>query len=144
MDQTVHEIESQIDHTRRRLGSNLKELEQRVDAATDWREQFRKRPFVAMGLACTGGLALAAAVRPRSSSRAVRPERRSLSHVDARGQVREVWDNLQTALIGVATAQVKDYVGAMMPGFDEHYRRAQQRRTPAPDEAAVPHGPTRG
>lgn len=142
MDQTVHEIESQIDRTRRQLGSNLKELEQKVDAATDWREQFRARPFVAMGVACAGGLALGAALGPRSSSRARRPEHRSLSNAETRGQVRELWDNLQSALIGVAAAQMQGYVGKMLPGFEEQYRRVQQRRTSAPYEAAS-HGPTR-
>ena len=44
MAQTVDQIASQIDRTRERLGSNLKELEQKVDAATDWREHYRARP----------------------------------------------------------------------------------------------------
>ena len=38
MDETANQIEAHIDRTRERLGSNLRELESRVDAATDWRE----------------------------------------------------------------------------------------------------------
>ena len=33
----------------------------------------------------------------------------------------------QGALVGVATAQIKDYIGALVPGFDGHYRRVEQR-----------------
>ena len=42
-------------------------------------------------------------------------------------QARELWNNVQGALVGVATAQIKDYIGEMVPGFDDHYRRAEQR-----------------
>ena len=42
-------------------------------------------------------------------------------------QARELWNNIQAALVGVATAQIKDYIGDLVPGFDDHYRRAEQR-----------------
>jgi hypothetical protein len=44
MAEGFREIESEIDRSRQRLGSNVQELERRVDAAVDWREQFRARP----------------------------------------------------------------------------------------------------
>ena len=55
MDETANQIEAQIDRTRERLGSNLRELEDKVDAATDWREHFRERPHLFLGAAFIGG-----------------------------------------------------------------------------------------
>jgi len=63
MDETANEIEAHIDRTRERLGSNLRELEDKVDAATDWREQFRGRPHVFLGAAFVGGAMLARVLR---------------------------------------------------------------------------------
>ena len=64
MDETANEIEAQIDRTRERLGSNLRELEDKVDAATDWREHFRERPHLFLGAAFIGGVVLASALSP--------------------------------------------------------------------------------
>ena len=68
MDQTANEIEAHIDRTRDRLGSNLRELEHRVDAATDWREHFRERPHLFLAAAFAGGVMLGNALRRPSSS----------------------------------------------------------------------------
>ena len=70
MDETANEIEAQIDQTRERLGSNLRELEDKVDAATDWREHFRERPQLFLGAAFIGGVVLASALKPKSAGRA--------------------------------------------------------------------------
>ena len=59
MDETPREIEEHIDRTRERLGSHLKELEHKVEAATDWREHFRARPHFFLGAAFVGGAMLA-------------------------------------------------------------------------------------
>ena len=51
--------------------------------------------------------------------------------VDVTGSVQaqawELWNNVQGALVGVAGAGIKEYIGELRPGFDEHYRRAEQR-----------------
>jgi hypothetical protein len=130
MDDTANEIEAHIDSTRDRLGSNLRELEERVDAATDWRAHFRERPHLFLGAAVMGGVMLGNALRRRSSTR----ER---GHVDATravdvsgsvlAQAWELVNNVQGALVGVAGAGIKKYIGELVPGFDEHYRRAEQR-----------------
>jgi hypothetical protein len=39
-----------------------------------------------------------------------------------------LWDNVTAALVGVASARVKDYIAELVPGFDEQYTRAEQRR----------------
>ena len=131
MAQTVDQIASQIDRTRERLGSNLKELEQKVDAATDWREHYRARPYVMLGAACLGGVALAAALRDRDHDRTAGP-RAPLHAVprrgfDPRGSVLDLWDTVATALVAVASTAVKDQIAEWVPGFDEHFARAAQR-----------------
>ena len=130
MDETPREIEAHIDRTRERLGSHLMELEHRVEAATDWREHFRARSGFFLGAAFVGGATLAVALHARSQ----RPvsddagiKRLADDPSSARAQVLELWNNLKGALIGVASTRVKDYLGEFMPGFDEHYRRAEQR-----------------
>jgi len=130
MDETANQIEAQIDRTRERLGSNLRELEDKVDAATDWREHFRERPYLFLGAAFIGGVALASAVQPKSAGRA--PSAAALNpRVNANGSVQEqeleLWDNVQAALVGLASAKIKEYIGELVPGFDEHYRRAERR-----------------
>jgi Protein of unknown function (DUF3618) len=130
MDETANQIEAHIDRTRERLGSNLRELEDKVEAATDWREHFRERPHVFLGAALIGGMVLASALRTRSAGRPL-----SVAGVNpaaggrgsAQAHARELLNNVQGALISVATAKIKDYIGEMIPGFDEHYRRAEQR-----------------
>jgi hypothetical protein len=128
MDQTVNEIEAHIDRTRERLGSNLRELEDKVDAATDWREHFRERPHLFLGAAFLGGILLASALKPKSaggSLSAASPVTRGSGSVQA--QAAELWSHMQSALVGVASARLKQYIGELLPDFDEHYRRAEHR-----------------
>lgn len=134
MDETAHKIEAHIDRTRERLGSNLRELEHKVDAATDWREQFRARPHLFLGGAIAGGVLLAAVLRP-SSSRDVFDSSNesnlasvSRNGVNAQEQALELWNNVKGALIAVAAMRVTEYISELIPGFDEHYRRAAQGR----------------
>lgn len=133
MDETIREIETHIDRTRDRLGSNLTELEERIDAATDWREQFRARPYVALAAACVGGALFAGALRgkkgPRSVTSVIDTKRDTVSHqgVDASGQALELWENIKTALIGLGAARVRHYVVGLIPGLENHLRGAEQR-----------------
>ena len=60
MGQTTQQIEADIRGTRASLGANLDELEGRARAATDWKEQFRAKPGMFLGLALGGGVILAA------------------------------------------------------------------------------------
>ena len=130
MDETANQIEAHIDRTRDRLGSNLRELEERVEAATDWREHFRERPHVFLGAAFVGGVVLASALKSKSASRqlsAVAMNPAMNGYGSAQHQARELWNNVQGALLGAATARIKDYIGELVPGFDDHYRRAEER-----------------
>lgn len=132
MDETPREIEAHIDRTRERLGSHLKELGDKVDAATDWREHFRARPHVFLGAAFAGGAALAIALHarsPRSLSDDAGISPFAFDDGSARAQVLDLWQNIKGALIGVASVRVMDFLGELVPDFDEHYRRAEQRAT---------------
>ena len=130
MDETAYQIEEHIDRTRERLGSNLRELEDKVEAATDWREHFRERPNLFLGAAFVGGALVAATLRsgPPGRHRADDQVRHAAgSDGSARAQASALWNNVQAALIGVASARLKDYIGELVPGFDEHYRRVEKR-----------------
>jgi hypothetical protein len=132
MGQTVKQVEAEIQHAREQLGSNLEELARRIDNVTDWHEHYRARPFVFMGAAFAGGLALAASLRNASgpsgnrSSADARFEKPSrwATHQD---QALDVWDDVTTALVGLAAARFKDYVSELVPGLDQHLRKTDQR-----------------
>jgi hypothetical protein len=128
MDQTLDQIEDEIGRTRQRLGSNLQELEARVDAATDWREYYRAAPFAYLGAAAVGGVVAAwMAGRKRTARRVPKPEpgfgSSSLRDSKLGGQVLDTWDGVQHALVGVAAAKITDYLSDLVPGFREHYQR---------------------
>ena len=133
MDQAADKIEAHIDRTRERLGTNLRELEHRIDAATDWREQFRARPHLFLGGAIAGGALLAAVFRPTIARQAFdsstddRLGSLSSNGVNGREQALQLWNNIKGALIGVAAMRLTEYISDVVPGFDEHFRRAQQK-----------------
>ena len=134
MGQTTHQIEAHIENTRENLGSNLHELESKVRAVTDWKQQFQQRPMTMLGVAFGGGILLATLLggRRRSgrergySSRAGRSE----SHQESAYRKHEAlgtWDNIKGALIGVAATRFKDFVGDVVPDFHEQFRRTQEK-----------------
>jgi hypothetical protein len=137
MGPTVEQIEGQIDRTRDRLASNLDEFERRFDAATDWREYFRARPFIFLGAAVAGG-AVAALVfgKPRPNGAYRSPNRPSNEAISGSGvaarlnspaaQAGKVWNNLKFAAVSLAAARLKEYIDSFLPGFDEHYQRAER------------------
>lgn len=128
MDQTANEIEAHIDRTRERLGSNLRELEDKVQAGTDWREHFRQRPQLFLGAAFVGGALLAASLRGAPSSSEPRQARDIVGgDRTMQAQAWDLWSNVQEALFGVAAWRLREYIGEFIPGFDDHYRRAEQR-----------------
>jgi hypothetical protein len=133
MDQAADEIKAQIDRTRDHLSSNLRELEHRVDAATDWREHFQERPYLFLGAAFIGGVVLAGTLRRQSPASGLahlgEPRRLIGSSSAVQEQAWDLWNNVQGALVGVASAGIQKYIGELLPGFEEHYRRAQQMTT---------------
>ena len=139
MGETTDQIESHIENRREDLGSNLNELEQKVKAVTDWRQQFQKNPKTMIGAAFGGGVLLASMMggRKRSSRGVASPQPQTLtaqgrSSVHARKHdALEVWDTMKGALIGVAAGQFKNVLGQLVPGFQEQYHKAEAEKDAA-------------
>jgi hypothetical protein len=133
MDQ-FERIKVDIEDSRADLHGNLRELERKVGDAADWRYQFRKRPFVLLGAAAAAGAVLGALAGPRRPT----PYRRSLAHdptphsgssSGTSNLVPQAWENIKSALIGVAAARLQDMMEEVLPGFKHHYSAAEQRTT---------------
>jgi hypothetical protein len=144
MDQTVHQIEAHINNTREHLGSNLQELERKVDAVSDWRAHFQARPLTLLGVAFAGGVALATTLRGRRGQRTyglttapTSPLEPHTGSDSRKNQALETWDNIKGALIGLAAERFKDYVGDVLPGFNEQFQRTEQRAASAGTLAAL-------
>jgi hypothetical protein len=137
MGPTVEQIEGHIDRTRDQLASNLDEFERRFDAATDWREYFRARPFVFLGAAVAGGAIAAIIFGNARSNGPYRSQNRPPAEAIAgsafaarpnspAAQASQVWNNLKCAAVSLAATRLKEYVDSFLPGFDEHYQRAER------------------
>lgn len=141
MGQTANQIEHHIENTREHLSSNLRELENKVKSAADWRHQFERRPLIFLGLALGGGVLVATAIGRNSGSRhhhhyappappqgaAAQPSHLHIPSALAPtiDRASKVWDTFSGALVGIAAARVKDYVDHVLPGFAEQYHRAE-------------------
>jgi|SwirhirootsSR3_FD_contig_41_9741296_length_535_multi_2_in_0_out_0_1 hypothetical protein len=133
MDQ-FERLKVDIEDSRADLQGNLRELERKVGDAADWRYQFQKRPAVLLGAAVAGGALLGMLVGPRRSpsiGRTLANESKpgSVSHSMMGDVVPQAWDNIKTALIGMAAARLQDVVEEVLPGFKHHYHAAEQRTT---------------
>ena len=133
MDQTADQIETHIERTRANLGDNLKELEQKVKDATDWRHHFENHPMTMMGMAFGGGIALATLLR---NGRRRRPYASYIDRVGrtpytetdrSRRQAPGAWDNIKGALIGLAATGLKDFVSQVLPGVNERHKQTQSQ-----------------
>ena len=133
MGQATSQIEAHIEHTREDLGSNLRELEQKVKSVTDWRQHFQKSPMTLLGVAFGGGIILATMLGGRKSSgrrglyRAVTRSEPTAGTDHQKHKALETWDNIKGALIGVAATRFKDFVGQVVPGFHEEFQRTEEK-----------------
>jgi hypothetical protein len=127
MGETTDQIETHLETRQDALRSNLEELEQKVKSVTDWRRQFRNNPGLMLGLAFGGGMLLAGVMRrprqraqyPLSAGAAVGREPRKLEA--RRMQLRQVWDEIQAALIAAATAKITESVAGAVPGLRDRF-----------------------
>ena len=131
MGQTTHQIEAHIEDTRKDLGSNLHELEQKVKSVTDWKQHFKSNPMTMLGVAFGGGILLATMLGGRKNRRG-EPSFPSYAEPHAgteqqKHKALETWDNIKGALIGVAATRFKDFVGEVVPGFQEQFQGAEER-----------------
>jgi hypothetical protein len=134
MGQTTHQIEAHIEDTRKDLGSNLHELEQKIKSVTDWKQHFKTNPMTMLGVAFGGGILLSTMLGGRKN----RPVERGFSspapgaepHAGTDHQKHnalETWDNIKGTLIGVAATRFKDLVGEVVPGFHEQFQRTEEK-----------------
>lgn len=133
MGESIQQIEAHIENTREALGTNLHELERRVDAATDWTQHFRNRPWIILGAAFAGGVLVASV----STEKLGRGFARSnvASAVPARSSSQkehlfETWEHIKSGLMGVVTARVTNYIAELIPGFREEYGNAARKDRP--------------
>ena len=129
MGQTTNKIERHIEHTRGALGSNLQELENKVKSVTDWKQHFQNNPMTMLGVAFGGGILLSTML---AGSKHKRKERDTdcaphpgTDHQKIRAL--ETWDNIKGALIGVAATRFKDFVGEIVPGFQEQFQQTEEK-----------------
>ena len=144
MGETTREIEAHIDRTREDLVSNIRELDEKVRSATDWKEYFSAHPGLALGLAFGGGALLAgiASGGLSSGSRVTAGFDGASSHMAPavstpkprsvhQAQALETWDHIKGALLGMAALRLTQKIDEMIPGFQDQYQRVQSggRRT---------------
>lgn len=129
MGPTSSQIEQEIRLERSELGDNIKELNERVRTAFNWRRQVDKRPLAILGASIAGGVLLAM-VRarsnpPRSAYKPPEPRARRLAPTTLyqKSQAWDTWEKVKAALIGVGTQRVKDFMDQTIPGFRREYER---------------------
>lgn len=134
MAESADEIAARIRRKRERLRENLAELEGKVRAVTDWRQQVRSNTGLMLGLAFGAGLVLSAALNTRGGRRASRLTDTSRpsgagrgASPAARSHLRAVWDEVQAALLGIAAARVTEAVATAVPQVRERLRRRRAR-----------------
>jgi hypothetical protein len=137
MGETTDQIAAHIEDTRDDLGSNLRELEQKVKSVTDWKQHFQKSPLTMVGVAFGGGILLASMMGgKRRSQRGVSSLADNVEpHAGTDHQkykAMETWDNIKGAIIGVAATRFKDFVAEVIPGFDEQYQRTEAKTAAIP------------
>jgi hypothetical protein len=85
---------------------------------------------VFIGAAFIGGMMMAGALRSKSANRslvAAGANEDVSRNGSVHAQARDLWNNVQMALVGVASEQINGYISELVPGFDNHYRRAEER-----------------
>ncbi len=133
MVQTTEQIEKHIEQTHENLSSNLHELELKVRAVTDWKQQFQSNPMTMLGVAFGGGIALAAMLggsKNRGSkgrNQSNQPSTYPPSVENLQSKAMDTFENIKGALMGVAAARLTDFVDELIPGFNEHFQRTGEK-----------------
>lgn len=144
MGETTDQIENHIETKREDLHANLKELENRVKSATDWRQYFHKHTGAMVAAAFGGGVVVSAVLGKRQGTgpSPTSPSAVASSGARARGkgthEVLETWDTIKTALVGVAASKFKGMLGEVVPGFSEHLAKSKPEGNSKPSGARSP------
>ena len=132
MDPATDSIEKHAEDERQALRSNLEELQDRVLSTLDWRRQFRSNSGAFLGLALGGGILIGLATARRKAvpaeltypeTPAGGPTARYSDH--RRRELSHAWQSIESALIGVAAAKLKDTLANLLPGFREQFARSE-------------------
>jgi len=96
-----------------------------------------------VAIAFGGGIVLASMLAGKSSrgSRSATPSDSYAPHAGTDPQTHkalETWDNIKGALIGVAATRFKDFVGEIVPGFQEQLRTTEHAARPTPTMKPAP------
>ncbi len=129
MGQTTGQIESDIRHKREDLHSNFQELESKVKSVTDWKLHFQNHPASMVAAAFGAGALLAnlGRGRARSGSRNTASDYAAGSRTRGeKSEVLQTWDNVKSALVGVAATQVTGFLGRLVPGFHEQLKKTEE------------------
>ena len=108
----------------------------------DWKQYFQTHPMAMLGVAAGGGILLATISRGRKNRR----RERSFSSGDAgpepdagnvHGKYKPpgTWDNIKGALMAVAAARFKDFVGEVAPGLSRVVLRSEDKVRALPPPA---------
>src|SRR5215472_5122569 len=151
------QIKNHIDRTRRELDGNLHELESRVKEATHWRTYVNKYPLRILAAAVAGGAVISLLMGPsHARNRSQRTYAKDTSHgsdresmtsdsssFEPRGahyqrhRAADIWDNIKGAMIGLATAQIKEFLVDAIPGFRRHYDHTERYKTTPPIATSI-------
>ncbi len=131
MDDTISQIERDLAAERAELGRNLHALEAKARQMTDWRHHYRNHPWQLLGAALATGVVLGVVAGGSASNRA--PEQTDLttssypavprSRNRAFRRLEQDWHHISDALMGVASAKVMEFVGNLVPGFQDALHR---------------------
>ena len=130
MDRATDRIKQHLDHERQALRSNLAELEHRVRSSVDWRTYFRGNTAAFLGFACASGLLIGMMTARRRRTRsgldyptttAGGPATPYADH--RRREASMAWRSIESALIGLAAATLKNTLANLLPGFREQLAR---------------------
>lgn len=132
MGERADQIEKEIQQERGELDKNLHELEQRVRDTTDWRVQFDRHPMLLLGVALGAGAALSAAVGGKRNGSAAKIRRLEEANPRPQGPnpLKDTWNTLKGALIGVGTDRLCNMIEELVPGFERRYREREGARRP--------------
>jgi hypothetical protein len=129
MGEKAERIERHIEQQRSEVRDNMLELKQKVRRSVDWRAQVDERPLAMVGLAFGAGFLVSAFLGGRSQ-----PDFNRMSSADYRpsGEPSHsgTLEILKGAVIGLASAKLKDFVEELLPGFQEEFRKAEAGRRP--------------
>jgi hypothetical protein len=138
MAQQPSEIKAHIKAEGESLKENLEEIQSRVKHALDWKVWYRNNTAVALGSIVAGGLLLSLLI-PKGRSEdydfidmddEVGPNgpARMRPRSNASSRIHHVLDNTMSAMFGVANDAFQEFMSKALPGFREHYSRAQTKR----------------